>query len=295
MQDKALPDIQMILSERLSYLVIGIVLTILSSAVAYAIKFYKFSDNKTASYPPHFFIQTVGAFALFFFVELFIVPTISLLWMYFYQVKELTLYQQGWINNFSIIVVALATAFYSFSLPEPSKKSLFGLNFFKGSERKLKDFLFGMLTWFISYPIVIVVSQLLAIVVLYLFQEPHVDQVVVQHLKAMAQFPLVFSLMVLSIVIFAPLCEEILFRGFLQTWLKHHLGLKGAIVVSSIVFASFHFSLAQGIDNIELLTSLFILSCFLGFIFEKNDSLLAPLGLHMFFNFIGTMMIYYQT
>ena len=98
-----------------------------------------------------------------------------------------------------------------------------------------------------------------------------------------------------SIITVIPITEEILFRGFLQSWLKrrfqsHWIG----IIIASLIFAFFHFSFAQGLTNIELLGSLFFLSCAIGISYEKQQSLWTPIAFHSIFNLTSLVLIYFQ-
>ena len=89
----------------------------------------------------------------------------------------------------------------------------------------------------------------------------------------------------------APLLEEFLFRGLFQTWIKKHLGVKAAILIASLCFALFHVSVAHGVGNLSLVPSLFVFSCFLGFIYERQKSLFASIVLHTTFNLVSTLRI----
>ena len=83
-----------------------------------------------------------------------------------------------------------------------------------------------------------------------------------------------------------------LFRGFLQTYIRKHLGPKQAIVITSLCFSFFHYASGQGLGNIMIITSLFVLALFLGFLYEKQGSLLAPMVLHASFNTISVINLY---
>jgi membrane protease YdiL (CAAX protease family) len=106
------------------------------------------------------------------------------------------------------------------------------------------------------------------------------------------EFPWLFWSSVILIVTLVPFLEEVLFRGFLQTWLRRVVGVSGAIWLTALTFALFHFSTSQGADNVELISSLFVLGCFLSFLRERQRSLWAPIGLHAAFNAISILMIY---
>ena len=118
------------------------------------------------------------------------------------------------------------------------------------------------------------------------------DQLAVKFLKLTFGNPVHFLLAIVSIIVLAPLIEETLFRGFLQTFIRKHLGSKQAIFITSFCFSFFHYSPGQGLGNIMILISLFVLALFLGFIYEKQGSLLAPIILHASFNAVSVINLY---
>jgi membrane protease YdiL (CAAX protease family) len=69
------------------------------------------------------------------------------------------------------------------------------------------------------------------------------------------------------------------------------LGTKAAILLTSLAFALFHYSGSQEIGNVSLIASLFTFALFLGFIYEKQSSLFASIGLHMTFNLASALRI----
>lgn len=151
----------------------------------------------------------------------------------------------------------------------------------------------GLWGWIFSFPLILFLSQLLEILVFILFHVEQVpDQIAVQLLKMSFSYPLSFLFTTVTIVLLAPLVEETLFRGFFQTWLRRHLGSKAAILASSACFSLFHYAPEQGLGNIPLIGSLFVLALFLGFVYEKKGSLLAPMTLHASFNSFNIINLY---
>ena len=137
----------------------------------------------------------------------------------------------------------------------------------------------------------ILVSQICDLWIEYQFGAQPVDQVAVNQLKTTLNNPALLGATIAAIVLVAPFIEEVLFRGFLQTWLRRFLKPRFAIPIVSFIFASFHFSVLQGLTNITLILSLFVLSCFLGLLYEKQKTLWSPIVLHMLFNGINVSMI----
>jgi membrane protease YdiL (CAAX protease family) len=89
--------------------------------------------------------------------------------------------------------------------------------------------------------------------------------------------PQILGLMAFAAVIAAPLCEEIVFRGYFYPATKKFAGPWVAGICSALVFAAAHGSLAA-------LLPLFIFGCLLAFIYEKTGSLWAPIAVHFCFN-----------
>ena len=89
--------------------------------------------------------------------------------------------------------------------------------------------------------------------------------------------PIIFALMAVTAVLVAPVCEEILFRGYLYGAAKRFAGPWVAGIGSALIFAAAHGSLMP-------LPPLFILGFLLVLAYEWTGSLWAPIGIHLCFN-----------
>jgi len=89
--------------------------------------------------------------------------------------------------------------------------------------------------------------------------------------------PVVLGLMVFAAVIAAPICEEVVFRGYFYPVMKKFGGIPLATVCSALVFAAAHGSLTA-------LLPLFLFGGVLVFLYEKTGSLWAPVAAHFCFN-----------
>ena len=56
-----------------------------------------------------------------------------------------------------------------------------------------------------------------------------------------------YIIYILSVIILAPICEEVLFRGVLYSYLKKHMKMSYAIILQSFLFALSHGNLLQGL------------------------------------------------
>ncbi|MFA6118872.1 MAG: CPBP family intramembrane glutamic endopeptidase [Parachlamydiales bacterium] len=154
------------------------------------------------------------------------------------------------------------------------------------------DIFIGIISWTIIYPIVSLASSLLSIFVLVVFKtEILPDQLAINFIKSAMPYPTYFILALIMIVILAPIIEEFIFRGVLQNYLKNYFNTAISIILTSSIFALFHFSLLQKLANVTILGSIFILGCFLGFLYEKQKSLISNIFLHASFNAITILNI----
>jgi len=77
-----------------------------------------------------------------------------------------------------------------------------------------------------------------------------------------------------AVAIFAPVVEEVFFRGFLYGGMRGRIGMGGALVGSALFFTALHFTLDQFIP-------IFILGLFLAWLYEKTGSLYPGICLHI--------------
>lgn len=89
--------------------------------------------------------------------------------------------------------------------------------------------------------------------------------------------PVNFALVTVFAVLFAPIYEEIAFRGFLYSGMRARLGPFGAAVATSLVFAVFHV-------NLDVIPILFLLGLYLNGVRERTGGLMAPIAAHACYN-----------
>lgn len=87
----------------------------------------------------------------------------------------------------------------------------------------------------------------------------------------------------ISVVIMAPLVEELTFRGFMYTRLKQGMAKWIAIILTSLIFGVVHGTMIWAIYT-------FVFSLCLIYIFERTNSLWGCILFHMAFNFVGAAM-----
>jgi len=87
---------------------------------------------------------------------------------------------------------------------------------------------------------------------------------------------------IVSVVVFAPLAEEVFFRGLLQSLLRRWLRSPwAAVLIASACFAAVHPNQPQAMP------SLFALAVALGYNYERTGRLWAPILIHAIFNAVN--------
>lgn len=236
------------------------------------------------------FMHLIGAFAIYFLLS-FGTTTLVIAFLKPWIANNYLAFS-SWFNFLMSFLIFCCLAIYLRQLPERVRKGLLR-NPSERGKPLAGDIGFALTAWVLAFPLVLFLSQTLELLITAIFHIKQLpDQIAVQFLKSTFANPLYFLLATLSIIVLAPLIEETLFRGFLQSFIRQHLGSKQAILITSVCFSLFHYASGQTLGNISIIISLFVLSLFLGFIYEKRGSLLAPMTLHASFNAISVINLY---
>lgn len=240
--------------------------------------------------------HVIAAFAIYFAFSVFLSHIIGKLlqrFLFAHPTPITILSYAAWFNFINSVLIILSLIGFLFCLSHTIRKNIW-LRADRETHLYRLDFTTAVVAWIIAFPLVVFVNQGLDWIitnVLHIQQLP--EQLAVQFLKMTFGYPLLLVLAVLSIIVLAPLVEEILFRGFLQSFIRQHLGNKQAIFITSVLFAFFHYSPEQGIANLTIVGSLFVFSLFLGFVYEKRGSLWSPIALHSLFNAVNVANLYF--
>ncbi len=87
---------------------------------------------------------------------------------------------------------------------------------------------------------------------------------------------------ILLVVIVAPICEEVFFRGFVFNGLRSRLGVLGAALVSGLMFAAIH-------GQIGLLIPFTVIGAAFAVLIARTGSLANSIVVHLTFNLIGVI------
>lgn len=92
-------------------------------------------------------------------------------------------------------------------------------------------------------------------------------------------------LFIISVIVIAPVFEEIIYRGIILEQLYKRYGSLKAIGISALLFAIVHLNIHQGVNG-------FFLGIILGFIYIKTNSLLLSIFVHFTNNFLVITLMY---
>ncbi|MBN2167856.1 MAG: CPBP family intramembrane metalloprotease [Actinobacteria bacterium] len=93
--------------------------------------------------------------------------------------------------------------------------------------------------------------------------------------------PWLVVLLIFTIVVLAPIFEEMFFRGYLYPALRNRMGMQPAMLLDGALFAAAHFEIFGFLPRM-------LLGYGLSYIFEKNKNLAGPILGHALYN--GIMM-----
>ena len=94
--------------------------------------------------------------------------------------------------------------------------------------------------------------------------------------------------LILTIVVWAPLTEELLFRGYLfEVWRRSRLGLWGTLIFTSSLFALMH----SGQYGVASLVFMFCFSFLMGATREQSGSVWLPIILHSLANLMSVILV----
>ena len=268
------------IQEVLQTIILLTLIGFVTTRIAYQLGYFK---KSTYSKPQVRFVNLLIVFAIYLGF-LFVVPIIlAILFNQLLVTHQLLLQFIAMVAMISLLLLYVQT--------DRFKVMTVALKNPESSSSVLKDIAIGIASWAVAYPWVTVMNQICSFFLKLVFNYEVTDQVAVRYLRENLDTKEKMFSALLTIVVVAPIVEEIIFRGTLQQWLKRFLPLKFAIGLSALAFSCFHFSSMQGLGNFALIPSLFVLACFLGYNYERQGSIYASVGLHITFNLISTLQI----
>jgi membrane protease YdiL (CAAX protease family) len=102
------------------------------------------------------------------------------------------------------------------------------------------------------------------------------------------------SLVFISLAVFPPVAEELLFRGFLFGGLRKKMTFVGAAVVTSIFFGALHLFTGMPGEGLIWIAAIdtFVLSMVLCYVREKTGAIWACIGIHAVKNSLAFLLYF---
>jgi membrane protease YdiL (CAAX protease family) len=106
-----------------------------------------------------------------------------------------------------------------------------------------------------------------------------------------------WSLLVMVLVVLAaPIVEEFSYRGLVQQGFRRLGGNRvGAVLLTSVLFVFMHIPVVPNASILPAVTTLLLLSLFLGWIYERTGRLIAPIIAHGLFNATNLALMEFAT
>lgn len=137
------------------------------------------------------------------------------------------------------------------------------------------DVIIGLKHYLIVLPVIIIAGVVVDFVLRMFGIAPEQQDIINKILNEDSFWVLAF--MFFFGMLAAPVVEELLFRGFLQSAVRTTFGKLKAILISGFLFALIHL-------NAHVFLQIFILGLLLAYLFEKTGSLIAPITVHVCHN-----------
>lgn len=254
--------------------------------------FFSLPDQRSVWSPPLSWLHVLGAFLCYFFVGALVPFLMHWVRMHLtFSTREELLGLVSWTNFLTSFSILTLLFLGMRRLPRQTARAIL---LRPGPHSWALDGKLALKAWVFSFPLVLFVNALFEFVLTSLLHvEKLPEQLAVAFIKATFSHPLHLFLGSLTIILLAPLIEETLFRGFLQSYLRKYLGSKHALVLTALCFSFFHYSPEQKIANLPIIASLFALSLFLGLVYEKSGSLFSSILLHSGFNTFNLFNLYF--
>ncbi len=269
------------------YFSVLLFVALIVGVVSFSFGFFRHNIQKIFPHISGFSVFT--GILIFFLSQLIVFPFLLYLFLLIFPMKT-TIDMRGWFGVMGITFASSLTLIYFYTLPRIVRDEILWRWWGKRHGR-MENMLFGMGAWFVAFPFVIVSVNLVKMIFDQFFTIPNIQQLPVQDLMRVRHNQPLFTSLAFCIVVIVPIVEELLFRGMLQTWLRKSLRWKWSVAVTSVIFASLHLSPDHGMRNVEFFTGIFVLSLFLGYLYEKQGALWTPIGLHIAFNGMSTLML----
>lgn len=117
--------------------------------------------------------------------------------------------------------------------------------------------------------------------------EPMETQIIVSQMLDVTS-PLGLAVMAIVALVVAPVWEELVFRGFLQPFIRRYLGAGASIVITAVLFSMIHDPTSR---FLAVPLMVFPLALALGYAYHRTQRLAAPIFLHVLHNLVSVVAL----
>ncbi len=189
---------------------------------------------------------------------------------------------RAWALHHRALLVAIATAEAYLALLAALMLSYGGPAGLRDRLRfrytRLRDVALALVTWAVA----LIAADLVSVLAAPVFGPPQSNAEAELRLSSS---PLFWGIMVPTLCLLAPACEELFFRGALFGWLRRHLPLAPALVLTAAIFAGAHLLP-------DLLPVLFVLGLALTWVRSRTDSTFNSFVMHATQNTVAVIATY---
>lgn len=146
---------------------------------------------------------------------------------------------------------------------------------------RLHDVVWGWVTYCMCVPLVLLTSFLTGVLFTHFEWDVQV-QPMIKELSAVEGWLNWVSLFLL-VGFIGPLLEEVVFRGFMFTWLRQKLGIAAGLILQALIFALIH-------QHAAAVLPLFSLALLLGLVYVYTRRLMPCVWAHALFNIVSLLV-----
>lgn len=182
-----------------------------------------------------------------------------------------------WFWNFLVMIISV-----SFLLRLLKRRYGVGFSALGFSSLKWDHLFKGFLYYAGAVPVLLVAAVLTRWIAghLHIPLKPQIPMLLLK--QETSPFFLVFAC--IFVVVIAPLCEEMVFRGFIYPLFRKRLGLKWAMAASSALFAALHFSFLAFLP-------IMVIGMLLAYLYESTGSLMSSICFHVINNAVAVCIV----
>ena len=270
-------------------IVLSTLLVILGSIFFEILFELKFPEN--IKIKNHIYFLVLISSIIILIIKKFSLPYKTLFtWLFAWAILSLIFINLSVKNNnniyfydFSLEIICSSLLTILFLLPAINlsiikyKTNFYSLGFQK---TKIKYFSMGIYYWITCLIIVGLWGWMLEILKLDFLLPPNTAKEVLN----LAFENIFITIILVSMIV--PICEEVIFRGFLINGLERKFNLKICLLISSGIFSIFHI-------HIGSLFPTFILGICLGLLYIKSKSIYPSIFIHSIHNFLAVIISKY--